>query len=50
MTADRLPPGVAALLAEIEAGRLSDGARLTLARALRAAVIAPPVDVKAMLA
>lgn len=37
MSADRLPPGTAELLAEIESGVLSEGTRATLARALRAA-------------
>lgn len=43
MSADSLPPGAAALLVEIETGRLSEGTRATLARALRAAADGRPI-------
>lgn len=43
MSADRLPPGAAALIARIEAGELTEGDRKTLARAMRAAVEGRPI-------
>lgn len=42
MTTDRLPPGAAALLARIERGELTEGDRLTLSRAVLAAVDGRP--------